>query len=215
MARRYEAGWQVARRDRKAECALASSLGLHPLTAAVLLRRGLTTEEAAREFLSPSLDQLHDPHLLPDMQQAARRVQRAIQQREPLLIHGDYDADGLTAAALLVRFLSKLGGHVRYFVPHRLRDKYGLAEGAVQQAAKAGVKLLIAVDCGIRDHAAIRQARAQGMDAVVLDHHEAGGTLPEGAWLVATKRPGCCYPDPHLAAVGLAFKLACASASRP
>ena len=205
--------WQLAPRDREAERALASALGVHPVTAAVLRRRGLETEEAARRFLSPSLDQLHDPLLLPDMLPAARRVQQALLDREPLLVHGDYDADGLTAAALLVRFLSRLGGQIRYFVPHRMRDHYGLSVRAVEQAADAGVKLLIAADCGLRDEAAVTRAQARGMDVVVLDHHEPGSALPAGAWLVAPRRPGCEYPEQcHLASVGLAFKLACAVA---
>ena len=126
---------------------------------------------------------------------------------EPILIHGDYDADGITSTALLVRFLSKLGADTHYFLPHRFHDSYGLSERAVRQSA--GVAgLIIATDCGVRDHEAIACARAQDQDVIVVDHHEPGENLPDGALVINPKREDAVYPERDLAAVGLAFKLA-------
>ena len=127
-----------------------------------------------------------------------------------MLIHGDYDADGLTGTALLSRVLSKFGCRVQYYVPHRIREQYGLSAAAIERASELGATLLVAVDCGVSDFEAVAVARRCGMDVIIVDHHEPGAHLPEGAWVVDPKRADSRYPERDLAAVGLAFKVASA-----
>ncbi|MFW6437999.1 MAG: single-stranded-DNA-specific exonuclease RecJ [Armatimonadota bacterium] len=199
--------WIVRARDRDAEEHLARELDLHPILAAILIGRGLGDSSEAESFLSPSLDDLHDPFLLPDLEPSVDRIIRALDTGEAILVHGDYDADGITSAALLVRFLKTLGAEVHYYLPHRFEDSYGLSERAVRQSADVA-GLIIAADCGVRDHDPIACACAQGQDVIVVDHHEPGEDLPAGALIVDPKRPDSEYPERELAAVGLAFKLA-------
>ncbi len=206
------ADWIIRPRDRAAEARLVRDLSVHPLLAAVLVGRGLESPSSAESFLNPSLDNLHDPLLLPDMEVAVERVVRALEAREPVLVHGDYDADGVTSAALLVRFLKVLGADVRYYLPHRFEDSYGLSERAIRASA-GQVGLIIALDCGVRDHDVIARARAQDQDVIVVDHHEPGEALP-AALVVDPKREDSEYPERNLAAVGLAFKLASALCDR-
>jgi len=206
--------WTVAPRNEKFEREVALATGIHPLVAAVLHSRGLTTIEEIATFVHPSLDNLNDPDTLPDIGPAVDRLVAAIQHQETVLVHGDYDADGICAAALLTRFISTLGADVRYHIPHRINDHYGLSSLAVEQAAKSGVKLIIAVDCGVSAIEPIAAARAAGADVIVVDHHEPGPQLPEGAWIIDPKRADNKYPQRDLASVGLSFKLASALCKR-
>lgn len=212
MAQCHSADWIIRPRDTAAERRLVRGLSVHPVLAAVLVGRGLTEPSAARRFLNPSLDNLHDPFALPDLAPAVDRIIAALESGEPILVHGDYDADGVTSTALLVRFLAKLGAKVRYFLPHRFEDSYGLSERAVRASADE-VGLIIALDCGVRDHQAVACARAQDQDVIVVDHHEPGAELPE-ALVIDPKRDDAEYPERDLAAVGLAFKLASALCAR-
>lgn len=190
---------------------MATKLALPKPLLAVLRNRGLTTPAAIREYMNPSLEGgLHDPFQLPDMGPAAERLVGALSSGEQVLVHGDYDADGVTSAALLVRVLSRLGGEVRYFVPHRFHDHYGLSARAVSAAARQGVKLVVALDCGVTDHDAVAAARGAGVDVIVVDHHQPGESLPEGALVVNPKREDATYPFSGLTAVGLTYKLAAA-----
>lgn len=212
MAQCRAADWIIRPRDADAERRLVRGLSVHPVLAAVLVGRGLREPSAARRFLNPSLDDLHDPFDLPDMEPAVDRIATALERNEPILVHGDYDADGITSTALLVRFLAKLGAEVRYFLPHRFEDSYGLSERAVRAAA-GEARLIIALDCGVKDHEAIACARAQDQDVIVVDHHEPGDDLPP-ALVIDPKRHDSQYPERDLAAVGLAFKLATALCAR-
>jgi single-stranded-DNA-specific exonuclease len=189
---------------------LSAALGLDGPLVAVLRNRGLASGEAMQAFLAPPLGGVHDPFALPDMECAVARLNRALETHEQVLVHGDYDADGVTATALLVRALSKLGADVRYFVPHRFHDHYGLSERAVRMAGRKGVGLVLAVDCGVSDHEAVAAARETGADVIVVDHHQPGPSLPEGALVINPKRADAAYPFDGLAAVGLAYKLATA-----
>lgn len=189
---------------------MAEALSLPAAVAAVLLNRGVTSVEAGRRFLSPPPSGLYDPFLLPDMEPAVARVQQALANREPVLIHGDYDADGVTSTALLVRALSKLGLDTHYFIPHRFHDHYGISARAIRMAAKKGLGLLISVDCGVSDHEMIAEARRAGIDVIVIDHHQPGETLPVETLVVDPKRADSEYPFVELTAVGLAYKFACA-----
>ena len=188
--------------------AIASALGAPPAFGHVLVNRGVETLEAAQRFLDPSLDQLHDPFLLMDLDRAVERVQRAIRDGERILVQGDYDVDGITSTFVLLSTLRELGGRAEYRIPHRTRDGYGLSAGAVDEAARLGSTLIVTVDCGITAFEAVERGRALGIDTVVTDHHEPGARLPAAIAVVNPRRTDCAYPFKSLAGVGVTFKLA-------
>ncbi len=184
--------------------ALAAELGLHRTTAEVLVRRGHTTAAAARAFIG--LDgPLHDPLLLGDMAAACERIGRAVTAGERICVHGDYDADGICATALAVIVLGELGADVRWHVPSRFDEGYGLAAETVDRLAADGISLLVTVDCGITAAEQVARAAAAGMDVIVTDHHRPGDALP-ACPLVCTRPSN--YPFPELAGTGVVFKLA-------
>ena len=196
--------WRIAPAPFADVRRLAGELGVSEVLAQVLVRRGLGDPAAARAFLHPDF-RVHDPYLMSGMAEARRRIDQALQRGEPIAVHGDYDADGITATFLLVGVLGDLGADVRWRLPNRFSDGYGVSAAAVDELAAAGVKLLITVDCGINARAEVAQAQALGMDVIVTDHHELEGDLP--ACIVVTPKLGS-YPCRHLAGVGVAFKLA-------
>lgn len=200
--------WRIRPRDASRERLLVNALGISPVTAALLANRGVCTVEQAQAYFSPSVDQLCDPLSLPDMAAAVRLVNRAIESGQTVLVHGDYDVDGIAATALLARFLRKLGTRVKCFIPHRMRDHYGLAVRAVEGAASEGAALVIAVDCGIRDGETVARAQELGMDVIVLDHHEPGPALPRAGAVVDPKVRHSSYPNRELTSAGLALQLA-------
>src|SRR4051812_40591992 len=199
--------WQHLPCDDDQASALAAALGVHPVIARLLCLRGLGDAEQATRFLNPSLDHLHDPFRLADMDRAVDRLERALAQRERIAIHGDYDVDGITSTVILRRALELLGGDVVHFIPERLRDGYGLQPAAIDRLHGEGVALIVSVDCGIRSTDAALRARALGVDLIVTDHHEPEGSLPPALAVINPKRHDCTYPDKHLAGVGVALKL--------
>ncbi|MBM3497477.1 MAG: single-stranded-DNA-specific exonuclease RecJ [Armatimonadetes bacterium] len=205
--------WRIRPRDAQRERHLAAAVGVSPVTAALLANRGLGTVEQARAYFSPSAEQLHDPYSLPDMEAAVRLLNQAVAERQTVLVHGDYDVDGIAATALLARFLSKLGVTVQHFIPHRIHDRYGLSVRAVEEAAAEGARLVLAVDCGIRDRRAVARARELGLTTIVLDHHEPGEELPPAEAIVDPKLAGSAYPNRELTSSGLALQLARAVAA--
>jgi single-stranded-DNA-specific exonuclease len=194
--------------------ALAAALQIHPVVARLLCLRGLADPETADRFLNPSLDHLHDPFRLADMERAVARLERALVQRERIAIHGDYDVDGITSTVILRRALEMLGGTVVHFIPERLRDGYGLQPAAIDRLHAEGVGLIVSVDCGIRGGDAARRARELGVDLIITDHHEPEATLPAAFAVINPKRHDCRYPDKHLAGVGVALKLVQALCTR-
>jgi single-stranded-DNA-specific exonuclease len=190
--------------------ALASALGLSRTVAALLVARGVESEEAARALLKPSLAQLHDPFLMLGMKEAAARVLRAVDAGERILIYGDYDVDGTTGTVVLRRALDVLGARTGYHVPHRFTEGYGIRRDVLERARADGYTLVISVDCGIRAFEPLEWAGRHGLDVIVTDHHlpdEGEGSPPAFAVLNPNQRD-CQYPDKHLAGVGVAFKLA-------
>lgn len=187
--------------------ALAAALDVHPTIARLLCMRGLGDAEQAFRFLNPSLDHLHDPFKLADMDKAIPRLERAIAQGEKIAVHGDYDVDGITSTVILRRALEMLGGRVIHFLPERMRDGYGLQPAAIERLAADGVRLIVSVDCGIRAGEAAQRARALGVDLIITDHHEPEGTLPQALAVINPKRSDCTYPDKYLAGVGVALKV--------
>jgi single-stranded-DNA-specific exonuclease len=186
---------------------LRRDLGLPAMVAHVLAVRGITGAREAEQYLNGSLDDLHDPMLMRDMPEAVACLRGALAEKRRIRIFGDYDADGVTATALLVRALEALGADVDYYIPHRIADGYGLNAAAIEQAARDGVGLGITVDCGISDHEHLGQAQALGLDVVVTDHHEPPAELPPAAALLNPKRADCPYPFKDLSGVGVAYKL--------
>ena len=199
--------WRVAPIEQGAGDELARALGLQPVTGRLLARRGIRTAAQAFEFLSPQLDSLHDPFLLPDAKAAAERVSHAIDTGETIFVHGDYDVDGVTSAALLTRVLGRLGGRIVPFVPSRFREGYGVRVSTVERAREEGAGLLLTSDCGVSAHDACERAAQIGLDVVVTDHHECPNSLPPAIAVVNPSRKDSRYPCPHLAGVGVAYKV--------
>lgn len=181
--------------------------GLCAPVAGLLCARGVDTPEAAKRFLHPGPEQLHDPLLLPGMAQAAGRIRTAIARREKITVFCDYDADGTTGGSALYRFLRRAGAQVALQAPNRHLEGYGLGPGAVEQIAAGGSALIVTVDCGITNIEETALARSLGLDIVITDHHECGETLPDTPYIVSAKRRDSRYPDPNLAGCGVVFKL--------
>lgn len=200
--------WQLEGDEPEGARELADELGLHRLTAAVLVRRGFGTREEAERFLTPDLSQLHSPFAFAQMEVAVERLLAALRRGERIVIHGDYDVDGVCGTVLLMTVLRALGGDVDFLVPHRIRDGYGLRPAGVERAAEGGADVVVAVDCGVTAHAAAERARELGIDLIVADHHEPDPTLPPTLALLNPRLPDCGYPEDNMAAVGVAFKLA-------
>jgi single-stranded-DNA-specific exonuclease len=173
----------------------------------LLVQRGHTTADAARRFLKPSRQDLHDPALLPDLAVAVERLTRAIRGGETVLVHGDYDVDGQCATTIMTRVIRHAGGRAAAFVPHRVRDGYDLSSAGVRAAVEAGAKVILTLDCGTTAFNAVSEARAHGMDVIVVDHHLPQERRPDAIALVNPKRPESRYPFPDLCGAGLAWKL--------
>ncbi|MEZ5320424.1 MAG: single-stranded-DNA-specific exonuclease RecJ [Vicinamibacterales bacterium] len=199
--------WEDVPADSGSMATLAAALDAPPVIARLLCQRGLADPDAARRFLSPSLDQLHDPFLLAGMPAAVDRIRAAIARRERIVIHGDYDADGITSTVMLQRALELLGADVGHFVPDRLADGYGLQPATVERVVAEGARLIVSVDCGIRASEAARRATELGVDLIITDHHEPEADIPPALAVLNPKRPDCTYPDKMLAGVGVALKL--------
>jgi len=193
---------------------LAVDLGVSETFARLLANRGFTTIEQVHDFLEPSMDRLLDAFTMRDMDLAVTRVLRAVDEREQILVYGDYDVDGITSTSLLTATLTALGAKVTYFIPDRIRDGYGLSERGVDVARKRRVKLIITADCGITATNEVRLAKAAGIEVLVTDHHEPLGELPEAAAVLNPKRKDCPYPFKDLAGVGVVFKLVQGLAAR-
>ncbi|HLJ14831.1 MAG TPA: single-stranded-DNA-specific exonuclease RecJ [Bryobacteraceae bacterium] len=199
--------WVLPDLDEAAIAPLASELKLCRPAARVLWNRGYRDAAAARRFLDPSIDDLHDPKLLPGLDTAVERLLRAVRQQEKILLYGDYDVDGASSVVILKKAIELAGGTARHFVPHRLRDGYGMRSEVLRCAAAEGVKLVISVDTGIRAAAVVREAATLGLDVVITDHHLPDSELPPALAILNPNLPGCTYPDKDLCGAGVAFKL--------
>lgn len=208
--------WRMAVAQPKLAGPLARQLGLSPLLAQCLVNRGLDDAEAILRFLDPRLQHLADPFLLPNMAAAVDRLFLARRQREPVVIFGDYDVDGVTATALLTEVLRALGWQVEYYLPHRMDEGYGLSQGGVENCFKKHpAKLLLAVDCGSTAAAAIDWLLQRGIETIVLDHHQVAQPPPRAVALVNPQLSGDGQPSfRELCSAGLAFKLAHALVKR-
>lgn len=201
--------WILKDADEAAAAALSRELGLPSLLARILVQRGFADADAARRFLSSSLSaDLPSPHLLAGMDDAVRRIARALRDGERVCVWGDYDVDGTTGAAVLVSFLREIGGAPLFYIPHRIDEGYGMSRQGIEHLRSRDVSLIITVDCGISNADEVAFARTLGMDVVIVDHHQLPERLPDAAVAVINpQRADCAFPDKGLCAAGLAFYL--------
>ena len=203
-----EASWTQAKPpDPGVVSALSEALRLPQVVCSVLVARGLSEVEVAKRFLRPRLEHLHDPSSIADGLLAAERIVQAIGSGEKILVHGDYDVDGICATALFTRWLRHLGAVVVPFVPHRLRDGYDFSDAGLSRAREAHAGLVVTADCGTVAHGTIDRARSAGIDVVVTDHHAVGPSLPNAVAVVNPQRTDCPYPEKGLCGTGLAYKV--------
>ncbi|MCP4375248.1 MAG: single-stranded-DNA-specific exonuclease RecJ [bacterium] len=199
--------WEIAPAFDGAE-ALGRSLRVHPLVAQVLHNRGLDDPVLAAKFLDPKLNDLHDPELLSGAVEASNRIAQAVSSGKKIVIYGDYDVDGITAAAILHAVLRMVGANVDYYVPHRLEEGYGLNIDAIDKLIADGAEMIVTVDCGITAVEPVTRAVNAGVEVIVTDHHSVGSELPPAGTIVHPSLAGSEYPNANLAGAGVAFKLA-------
>ena len=199
--------WIVNRVNREQQTALAHSLSISPITASVLMARGVTTTEQASRWLSPLHAIPHDPFLLPDMEKAVDRLHRAVSNGEPVCFYGDYDVDGISATSLYLTFFRGLGANARTYIPHRVREGYGLNERALRTLWQEGVRLVVTSDCGTTAHHEVAVANRLGLDLVITDHHQVETRVPPAQAVLNPHRPDSAYPFKGLCSGGLAYKV--------
>ena len=199
--------WTIPESDAGGTAGLARALGISAPAARVLWARGYRSLEQAQRFLEPSIADLNDPALLKDMTAAVARLRRAVEQRERILLYGDYDVDGTSAVVILKKGLDLLGGNASFHVPHRLKDGYGMRSEVVEEAAAGGVSLIVSVDTGIRANEVVKHAAGLGIDVIVTDHHLPETELPPAVAVLNPNRPDCGYPEKNLCGAGVALKL--------
>jgi single-stranded-DNA-specific exonuclease len=203
-----ERTWRFVSHDRAAIGALEQVHGLSPILAQLMVARGITGHDDVRQFLEFRLSDLRDPADLPGVAGAADFLWQALQAGRQIWVYGDYDADGMTATAILYRCLQTLGGQPRYYVPNRMEDGYGLSVGALEQLRSKGAEVVVTVDCGIGSVAAADRARELGIDLIITDHHTMSERLPAAVAIVHPQLPGCHPLLQHLSGAGVALKLA-------
>ena len=193
--------------DKQQVESLAGELKCPEIIAELLYRKNLKTVDQVTDFFHPQLSQQHDPFLFPDMEKAVQRILAAISGGEKITIYGDYDVDGTTATTLLYLGLKRVGADIDFYIPHRMIDGYGLSLSSLDQIKANGTSLIISVDCGVNALEEIEAINAMGMEIIITDHHNPKEELPKAAAIINPKLPGSPYPFPHLAGVGVAYKL--------
>lgn len=197
--------WVIRQVDPIQRGLLSRALAISSATAAVLLNRGVTNVDQAIAWMSPI--QPHDPFLIPDMERAVDRLHQAMRRHEQVCFYGDYDVDGMSATSIYLSFFRMLGAHARVYVPHRLREGYGLNESAIRTLAKEGVSLLVTSDCGTTSHHEISLANRLGLDVIVTDHHQTDANMPTALAVMNPHRQDARYPFQGLCSGGLAYKV--------
>ncbi|SKA01276.1 exonuclease RecJ [Chitinophaga eiseniae] len=206
--------WTVKAYQPNQEKALQSSLRIHPLLCRLLVQRHVHTYEAARQFFRPTLDDLHDPWLMKDMDKAISRIELAFFRHEKILIYGDYDVDGCTAVATVYAFLHKLYNNIEFYIPHRYREGYGISAEGIAYARDNDFSLVIALDCGIKSVELIATAKEMGIDFIICDHHLPDAIVPPAVAILNPKQYDCPYPYKELSGCGIGYKLICAFAQK-
>ena len=206
--------WVFRSSDIALQADLSRLLSISTVTASVLLARGVTTADEASRWISHTPDRLHDPFLIPDMEQAVERLHLALSRQERVCFYGDYDVDGVSATSLYLSFYQGLGGNACGYIPHRLAEGYGLNEGAIRHLAQEGITLLVTSDCGTTSHREIAIANQLGIDVVVTDHHQTDAMMPPALAVLNPHRRDAIYPFKGLCSAGLAYKVVSAYQQR-
>lgn len=193
-------------KDKQAAEELAEKLNMSPILTRLLIRRGITTESAAKRFFRPQLADLINPFLMKDMDVAVDRLNDAMGRKERILVYGDYDVDGCTAVALVYKFLQQFYSNIDYYIPDRYDEGYGVSDKGIEYARRTGVKLIIILDCGIKAIKEIAYAKELGIDFIICDHHVPDEEMPEAVAILNPKRPDDTYPFKHLCGCGVGFK---------
>ena len=211
-----EKRWVVKPQGHPATVAmLATELGISPVLANLLVQRGIDTVEKANKFFKPDLSDLHDPFLMKDMDRAVERVEQAVKRGEKIMIYGDYDVDGCTAVALVYKFLRQIGHkNLTFYIPVRYTEGYGISVRGIDVAARKGVSLVIALDCGIKATEKVLYAKTKGVDFIICDHHLPAEEIPQAVAVLDPKRVDCNYPFDELSGCGVGFKLVQAYAQK-
>lgn len=192
---------ELRKRDR-----LAVELGISPVICLLLVQRGIASAEEAKKFFHPSLSDLHDPFLMPDMDKAVKRLNKALGNKEKILVYGDYDVDGTTAVSLVYKFLRPYSSSIDFYIPDRYDEGYGISIKGIDYAAENGVSLIISLDCGIKAVEKIEYAKSKGIDFIICDHHMPDDVLPDAVAVLDAKRSDSIYPYEHLSGCGVGFK---------
>lgn len=192
--------------EQKLETDLAKKYANCPPISELLVQRGITSVDEAEMFFHPSLKYMHDPFLMPDMEKAVNRLNKAMGSKEKIMVYGDYDVDGTTSVALVYKYLLNFYSHIEYYIPTRYDDGYGISERCIDEAAERNVKLIIILDCGIKAINEIKYAKEKGIDFIICDHHVPDDELPEAVAILNPKLEDSTYPCPHLSGCGVGYK---------
>jgi single-stranded-DNA-specific exonuclease len=206
--------WTILQADDEKVASLHQSLKIHSAICKILAQRNINTFDEAKNFYRPSLNDLHDPWLMKDMDKAVNRIISAIEMQEKVLVYGDYDVDGTTSVACMFQFLSKIHSNVDFYIPHRYREGYGVSKAGVDFAHENGFSLVISIDCGIKSVELIAYAKEIGIDFIVCDHHLPDTELPPAIAILNAKQRDCNYPYKELCGCGVGFKLMTALAQK-
>lgn len=198
---------ELSEEQKQIKQQLADELSISPILAQLLVQRGINTFDKARAFFRPSLDDLHNPFLMKDMDNAVERLTKAMQQNEKILVYGDYDVDGTTSVSLVYKFLSKFYSNLDFYIPDRYAEGYGISYKGIDFAAENDFSLVIALDCGIKAVDKVEYANTKNVDFIICDHHTADAILPPAIAVLDPKREDCDYPDKNLSGCGVGFKL--------
>jgi single-stranded-DNA-specific exonuclease len=202
-----EKRWNILKADSAKVQALQAALKIHPLLCELLVQRGIQDYDASKHFFRPSLDHLHDPWIMKDMRKAVDRIQLAVNEKQKILVFGDYDVDGTTSVATLFQFLKKISPFIDYYIPHRYREGYGISKIGIDFAKESNIDLIISVDCGIKSIELIEYAKNLGIEFIICDHHLPDTILPPAVAILNPKQVDCAYPYKELCGCGVVFKL--------
>jgi len=186
---------------------LHTSLGIHKVFCRLLVQRGIETYDQAREFFRLSLDQLHDPFLMVGMDRAVDRIEKAVHNKESILLYGDYDVDGTTAVSMMYSFLKHYHPYIGYYIPDRYQEGYGISYKGLDFAVQNGFDVLIVLDCGIKAIDEVAHANDQELDLIICDHHRPGDSVPDALAVLDPQQDSCSYPYPYLSGAGIGFKI--------
>ena len=196
----------LTKEQEELKSTLAHELGISPILCQLLVQRGIKTFDEAKRFFRPQLEDLHDPFLMNDMHKAVNRLNRAMGRKEKILVYGDYDVDGITAVALVYKFLRQFYSNVDFYIPDRYMEGYGISYKGIDFAVENNFKLIIALDCGIKAIEKVAYASGKGVDFIICDHHTPDVKLPDAVAVLDSKRSDSTYPDPNLSGCGVGFK---------